>query len=114
MMLLGKAPPGIGWMMRRIMYQNKFNFEQVRSMSHMTTSSGRRYRRMQFQRLVGRVQAQYQKNGINMQKYKIERNLAERVIRDFVIGMKESEEVKVFNETSDRQAHFDKTYKKLK
>lgn len=48
MMLLGKAPSGIGWMMRRILYQNKMDFNQVKALSHMTTSKGRRYRRVQF------------------------------------------------------------------
>jgi hypothetical protein len=26
MMLLGKAPPGIGWLLRRVMYQNNYDF----------------------------------------------------------------------------------------
>jgi hypothetical protein len=55
MILLGKTPPGLAWMMRRMLYQNQMNFYAVKQMSHMTTSKGRRYRRLQFQRLVLRV-----------------------------------------------------------
>ena len=85
----------------------------MQGMAHMTTSQGRRYRRLQFKRLVARVQAQYQKHGINMQKYKLERNLAEKVVREIVKEVKTKEEVATLNQTSERQAYFEKTYKKL-
>lgn len=53
-------------------------------MSHMTTSNGRRYRRVQFQRLIQMVKSEYQARGITMRAAKIERNLLEKASREFV------------------------------
>ena len=52
MVLKGETPKGVAQVFRRMLFQNFANFEHVRAASHMTTSEGRRYRRVQFQRLV--------------------------------------------------------------
>jgi len=69
---------------------------------------------VQFKRLVARVQRQYQKRGINMRKNKIERNLAEKLVRDIINEKAVDNEVRSLNQNTARQAHFDKEYKKLK
>jgi large subunit ribosomal protein L22 len=48
----GKAPPAVGHVFRKMLYQNDSDFERVRALSHMTTSRGRYYRRTQFKRMV--------------------------------------------------------------
>ncbi len=45
MMVSGKAPPAIGHMFRKMLYQNDADFERVQKLSHITTSQGRYYRR---------------------------------------------------------------------
>mgnify|MGYP000956851958 CR=1 FL=1 len=52
--------------------------------SHMLTSKGRTYRKVQFRRLVQSVQKEYRKRGIVMRAAKIERNLLERAASNFV------------------------------
>jgi hypothetical protein len=114
MMLLGKAPTGIGWMMRRVLYQNKLGFHDVKALSHMTTSQGRRYRRVQFMRLVSKIQKQYSARGVRMHRHKIERNVANKLVRDAVKEIATSNEINALNQNSARQAHFEKEYKKIK
>ena len=62
LMLSGKTPAGLSALFRRMLYQNKANFEQIRQSSYMLTSKGRYYRRTQFRRLVQLVQKEYRKN----------------------------------------------------
>ena len=52
MVLKGDTPPGFSAVLRRIVFQNKGDFAHIRTMSHMLTSKGRYYRRVQFRRLV--------------------------------------------------------------
>ena len=52
MMLKGETPHGMSALFRRIYYQNKADFEHVKASSYMLSAKGRRYRRVQFQRLV--------------------------------------------------------------
>ena len=78
MMLSGKTPPGMSALFRRMLYQNKADFEHIQASSHMLSSAGRYYRRTQFKRLVQLVQKEYRKRGITMAAGKIERNLLER------------------------------------
>ena len=52
MVLKGETPVGVASVFRRMLFQNFANFEHVRAAAHMTTSEGRRYRRVQFMRLV--------------------------------------------------------------
>ena len=52
MMLKGESPPGLSALFRRVLYQNKADFENIRQTSHLLTSKGRYYRRVQFRRLV--------------------------------------------------------------
>ena len=84
MVIKGEAPPAVGRVIRRMLYQNKADFGRVSALSHITTSEGRKYRRTQFRRYVQMVRKDYQKRGINMRESKIERNLLEKVARDFV------------------------------
>ena len=44
--LKGHTPPGMSALFRRMIYQNKGDFEHLRAASHMLTSNGRRYRRV--------------------------------------------------------------------
>ena len=67
MMLKGETPPGLAALFRRMVYQNKADFEHIKDVSHMLTSNGRRYRRVQFRRLVQSLQKEYMKRGIRMQ-----------------------------------------------
>mmetsp|Transcript_28324 Transcript_28324/g.37816 ORF Transcript_28324/g.37816 Transcript_28324/m.37816 type:complete len:240 (+) Transcript_28324:111-830(+) len=46
MMLKGDTPPGLSALFRRMLYQNKADFDHIRSISHMLTSKGRYYRRV--------------------------------------------------------------------
>lgn len=62
-----------------MIYQNKGDFEHVKAASHMLTSNGRRYRRVQFRRLIQLVQKEYRRRGIHMREHKIERNLLEKI-----------------------------------
>lgn len=55
MMVKGETPAGVSALFRRMIYQNKGDFEHVRLATHMLTSNGRRYRRVQFRRLVQKV-----------------------------------------------------------
>ena len=59
MMLKGETPMGMSAVFRRMMYQNKGDFEHLQRSSHLLTSAGRRYRRVQFKRLVQLVQKEY-------------------------------------------------------
>lgn len=42
----GETPPGLSGIFRKMMYQNKGDFEHIKASSHMLTSNGRRYRRV--------------------------------------------------------------------
>ena len=83
LMLKGETPIGLAALFRRMAYQNKADYEHVRSMSHMLTSNGRRYRRVQFSRLVQVVQKEYRQRGVRMRQQKIERNLLEKLAARF-------------------------------
>merc|ERR1712060_231285 len=52
MSMKGETPPGVSAILRRMLYQNKASFDQVKATSFMLTSKGRYYRRVQFRRLV--------------------------------------------------------------
>jgi hypothetical protein len=52
MLMKGEAPPSVGAIFRKMLYQNEANFEQVKKVSYLTTSWGRYYRKTQFRRLV--------------------------------------------------------------
>jgi len=45
LLISGKAPPTVGHMYRKMLYQNDADFERVKQLSHLTTSQGRYYRR---------------------------------------------------------------------
>ena len=83
LMLKGETPVGLSSMFRRMIYQNKGDYEHVRSSTHMLTSNGRRYRRVQFRRLIQTVQKEYRSRGIYMREQKIERNMLEKVAAKF-------------------------------
>ena len=59
MCLKGETPPAVGMIFRRLLFQNNTDFKSVASLSHMTTSRGRNYRRTQFKRLVQLVKKEY-------------------------------------------------------
>ena len=46
MIMLGKTPTGLAHTMRKMLYQNDADLKTVQSVAHMTTSNGRRYRRV--------------------------------------------------------------------
>jgi hypothetical protein len=52
MMMTGKCPPSVGHIFRKMLYQNEADFEKVKELSHLTTSKGRYYRKVQFDRMV--------------------------------------------------------------
>ena len=52
MIVKGNTPPTIGHTFRKMLYQNDADFEKVKALSHMTTSRGRYYRKVQFRRLI--------------------------------------------------------------
>jgi hypothetical protein len=81
-------------------------------MSHMTTSNGRHYRKVQFKRLVTMVKAEYQAKGIYMRAAKIERNLLEKASREFVELGQHLSERQMLTSRATRQEIFDKNYKK--
>lgn len=59
MMVTGNAPPAMGHVFRKMLYQNDADFERVRALSHMTTARGRYYRKVQFRRMVQLLQKEY-------------------------------------------------------
>jgi hypothetical protein len=71
-----------------MLYQNDADFNTVQKLSYLTTSQGRYYRRRQFQRLVKFVQKEQQKQGVEMRKEKIERNLLEKAGAEFIESSK--------------------------
>ena len=78
----------------------------------MLTSNGRRYRRVQFKRLVQSVKKEYLKRGINMREHKIERNLLEKVGARFVAKREAIAERDLLAKQSKRTKHFEQNYKK--
>ncbi len=38
LIVTGKCPPGVGYIFKKILFQSDANFEQVKSLSHLTTS----------------------------------------------------------------------------
>mmetsp|Transcript_13237 Transcript_13237/g.22465 ORF Transcript_13237/g.22465 Transcript_13237/m.22465 type:complete len:89 (+) Transcript_13237:638-904(+) len=63
LILKGYSPPGIGEVVKQALMQSNASFEEVQKASHITTSNGRHYRRVQFKRMVQLVQKQYQSKG---------------------------------------------------
>lgn len=112
MVMQGKCPPAFGHTFRKMLYQNDADFEKVKSLSHMTTSRGRYYRKLQFRRLVQLIQKQYQKEGVAVRKDKIERNLLEKAAAEFIDAKRERDEAGLLTSRTKRQAHFEKNYKK--
>ena len=84
MMIKGNTPAGVSAIYRRTLYQNKADFEHIRASSHMLTSAGRRYRRVQFRRLVQSVKKEYMKRGVVMREAKIERNLLDKIAATYI------------------------------
>ena len=78
MIVSGKAPPELGTLFKKMLYQSDEGYERVSKLSFMTTSKGRYYRRTQFKRFVQLLQKEYRRKGITMKKEKIERNLLEK------------------------------------
>jgi hypothetical protein len=99
-------------MFRRMLYQNDADFNTVQKLSYLTTSQGRYYRRVQFKRLVQLVQKEQQKQGVDMKKDKIERNLLEKAAAEFIESRKGKTEERMLTNRTSRQAHFEKNYKK--
>ena len=112
MVVTGNCPASLGHAFRKMLYQNDADFDRVKALSHMTTSRGRYYRRVQFKRLVKLIQSDYQKEGILMRKQKIERNLLEKAAAEFLDTRKRNDEVRLLSSRTSRQAHFEKNYKK--
>lgn len=52
MIIAGNCPPTMGHSFRKMLFQNDADFERVKALSHLTTSKGRYYRRVQFKRLI--------------------------------------------------------------
>jgi len=46
MMLKGETPVGLSTVLRKVVYQNKGDFEHIRHQSHLLTSKGRYYRKV--------------------------------------------------------------------
>ena len=99
-------------MFRRKLYQNDADFEKVKALSYLTTSRGRYYRKQQFGRLVQLIQSDYQKQGVEMRKEKIERNVLEKAAAEFLESRKDKSEQRMLANRTSRQAHFEKNYKK--
>lgn len=45
MLIKGECPATVGFIFRKMLYQNDANFEKVKELSYMTTSKGRYYRK---------------------------------------------------------------------
>ena len=68
MMLVGEASPGLAAFFRRMVFHNKADFEHIRQTSHLLSARGRRYRRVQFRRLVQYVRKEYKRRGVFMRE----------------------------------------------
>ena len=112
LLVAGKAPPALGHMYRKMLYQNDADFERVKQLSHLTTSQGRYYRRTQFKRLVQLIQKDYQKKGVAIRKEKIERNLLEKAGAEYLEHRRTQQEKRLLTNRTSRQSHFEKNYKK--
>ena len=84
LMVKGDTPAGVSALYRRAIYQNKGDFEHIRANAHMLTSAGRRYRRVQFRRLVQSIKKEYMRRGIVMKESKIERNMLNKLAVRYV------------------------------
>ena len=83
LMLQGKCPPGMSSLLRTMLVQSDADFDRVKRLSFMTTSKGRHYRKTQFKRLVQLVEKEYQRKGIAVNRFKIERNLLEKTAQEW-------------------------------
>lgn len=79
MVLKGDTPPAFGTMIKTMLYQSGADFEKVASLSHMTNSKGRHYRRTQFKRLIQHIQKVYRSKGQKFRRDKIERNVLDKL-----------------------------------
>ncbi|CDW87373.1 UNKNOWN [Stylonychia lemnae] len=111
-LLKGNASPYIAHVFRKNLYQSNANFEEVRKLSHITTSKGRYYRRVQFKRLQRLIQKEYAKKGAKISIQKIERNLLEKSLNDFLEHKAQTEDQRMLVSQNARQALFEKNYKK--
>ena len=112
MSLKGETPIGMSALMRRVMYQNKASFDQMRGASHMLSARGRYYRRVQFGRLVQKIQKDYMKRGIRMRRQKIERNMLEKIGAAYMERNEAITNYSLKTKQSERTKHFEETYKK--
>lgn len=78
----------------------------------MLTSKGRRYRRVQFRRLIQVVQKEYRARGVHMREQKIERNLLEKVGAAFEAKKQLLAQRALLSKQSERTQHFEASYKK--
>ena len=99
-------------MLRTILANSNSDIDNVMRLSHMTTSKGRAYRKMQLNRLVQLTAKQYKKRGAQVNKDKIRRNLLDQAVSEWVDVSERSEDHKVFLDRSQRQRVFEKNYKK--
>ena len=83
LMLQGKCPSGMSSLLRTMLVQSDADFDRVKRLSFMTTSSGRHYRKTQFKRLVQLVEKEYQQKGLPVNRWKIERNLLEKTAQEW-------------------------------
>lgn len=45
LVMTGHCPPAVGYIFKKMLFQSDADFEQVKALSHMTTSQGRHYRK---------------------------------------------------------------------
>jgi len=78
----------------------------------MLTSSGRYYRKVQFDRLVEMVEEEYKQKGVVPRRERIIKELLEKTATQFMAKKEEKEQGSLVSTKSERQSHFEKTYKK--
>ena len=72
----------------------------------MLTSEGRRYRRVQFKRLVQLCQKEYRKRGVYMRESKIERNMLQKVVARLYRKKEMIDERALLTKQTGRTEHF--------
>lgn len=110
--LQGNADPGIGHSMRKQLFQENADYEEIKKYSHLLTSKGRYYRRVQFRRLVDKVYKEKLSAGQPVRKSKIEEYLLNSEVSKIMESRIRDETSDLMERKSDRMAHFEANYKK--
>ena len=116
MMIAGKAPPYLAYVIQERLLEKKASLEEVRNLQPLTHSRGRQQQKLMFRRKVLKQWIEYKKQGFNM-RFSL---LHEKMLEDESVEFEkkfgnlfESAAIKRERRLAERQALFDKNQKAL-